>query len=81
MIVFNLELEKEELYVLYKELYDTQNKLSYMNLLTNKQEKHYKNIIDGVINKIACIMDESVVNNHLSESEKISRNPVGELYE
>ena len=44
-------------------------------------EKHYKNIIDGVINKIACIMDESVVNNHLSESEKISRNPVGGLHE
>lgn len=71
--MFNLELEKEELYMLYKELYDTQNKLSYMNLLTNKQEKHYKNIIDGVVNKIACIMDESVVNNHLSESGKISR--------
>jgi hypothetical protein len=61
-----LKLEKEELYLLYKELYTIQNKLSYINLSQNKEEKHYKNMIDDIIIKIACIMEKNVINIHLS---------------
>tara|TARA_Y100001938_G_scaffold145366_1_gene221856 strand:+ start:3876 stop:4070 length:195 start_codon:yes stop_codon:yes gene_type:complete len=61
-----LKLEKEELYLLYKELYIIQNKLSYINLSQNKEEKHYKNMIDDIIIKIACIMEKNVINIHLS---------------
>ena len=61
-----LKLEKEELYLLYKELYTIQNKLSYINLSQNKEEKHYKIMIDAIIIKIACIMEKNVINIHLS---------------
>ncbi len=61
-----LKLEKEELYLLYKELYTIQNKLSYINLSQNKEEKHYKNTIDNVMLKIACIIEKNVINIHLS---------------
>ena len=61
-----LKLEKEELYLLYKELYTIQNKLSYINLSTNKEEKHYKNMVDNIMIKISCIMEKNVINIHLS---------------
>ena len=61
-----LDFNKEELQLLYQELYKIQNKLSYINLSTNSEEKHYKNTIDNVMLKIACIMEKNVINIHIS---------------
>ncbi len=61
-----LDFNKEELQLLYQELYKIQNKLSYINLSTNSEEKHYKNTIDNVMLKIACIIEKNVINIHIS---------------